>query len=463
MIDTQEQTMEAYAIAPIIEQIHEAAAVLGSTFGPEGKLVIIQGPTPFFTRDGHTVLQYMPKDKPGFRLLADACATTVAKAGDGTTSTALLASALIRYCSVIGDHQSILDYLQASVLQPDHAELIRIATNASHDDKLGKLIGDLIYELGEDAYIRGVVGEETSSDITTGYQCDSGPLVPDFLNISPQQASAWPFLMRTKRGGIVLREPYIILINDRIEDHKVLVKIFQDFNELTAFKAPLVFFLPDMNTEALRNIVTNFTERNLPIFLITAPGDGMQRYDMLSDIAYATGADLYGKHTKGLSRFAGCYGRAESIELDKQTCRIVTNTDLKARIAELKAGLIDDEKRLGNLSGKIGTLTIGRALQATIQDKSLNVEDAINATKSALRLGYLLGGRRLWEDLADAFPMYGEAFGDLANRLPTTGEPLDATLTVMEVIRNAFDLASKINQSGYTILSGAGARPMPHQ
>lgn len=453
---------QQYSIQPIIDQIHEAAEVVGSTFGPAGSQAILQAidGSVLFTRDGHTVMEFLSnKPLPGYKLLADACSSTVRKAGDGTTSTALLASALIRTGRSVREYlDDVMEFVAMpdDIRYPDKAELVRIAQQTSHDDHLGKLIGELIFELGPDGFVRGVIGEEEGYSIQNGYKLGAGVMLPDFLKIRHWNA---PYAFVAKNGSVSLENPYILIINETLQDVKIIQTILKDYQDRIRWERPLLIILGDAGVEVMRYIMTNFTERRLPVFVVKAPGEAKQRFDMLTDVGYATDAFVYGKHSKGLARFDGQYGWAQMVEISNEDCRIVTSTDLSAYVAELKEQGVEDKERLSKLNGKIGTLTFRDSLTSTMRSVQLSVEDAIHATQHAQKSGFVLGGRRLWQSLAEAFPEIGEAFSDLAERLPEEGVPLDPLNTIQCVITNAFDLAQNIYESRYTVAATGGSRP----
>lgn len=441
----------------IIAQINEAAETLGSTFGPYGKYALITKGDTFFTRDGVTVAKALDSNKkPGISLVVDACNATVRAAGDGTTSTALLCAALINLKKDPMPYmEGIISQIKGMAFPPSKEELVKVATGSAHNEQMGRLIAECAYELGEDGHIRAQYGLEDKIEVEPGYNLGSGALVPQFMSPKPMPN------VHSQNGQVTIENPLVLLIEEKIATHKAMAPVIEQYIQIAgqkdgSFSRPLVIVVADMEMDALRFMVGNFMERNppAPVFLVAAPAKGMERYNILEDIRYVTGAGkVYSKYSGFmLKQFSGDFGSARQVILGEKdgefSCRIITpGADMDSRIAHIKKTQAESParaERISKLKGAVGVITFGPGLHAESKNRQLIVEDTVLACMNTLKYGFIPGGKKLWGDILPSIaPELEEAFKVLADKLPTS-ESLDSVYVIENVIRSSFSLAEQI-------------------
>ena len=457
-------------IDAVKKQVYEAADTLAATFGPQGKYALVcpQDGRAYFTRDGVTVAQNLDRNQPGVNLLVDACKATVDKAGDGTTSTAILAAAFMR----LGiDPTELIEkavaYVKKASFPPSQDELTQVAAAASHDLKLAKMVAECAFRLGADGHIRAEVGKKDAVTLQPGYDLGSGALIPQFM--SPKKGM--PGVSKNSKGEVTIENPMVLLVEEKIAVAKALFPILESYRNKTGvfqngkftgvFKRPLVMVVGDMEEDALRFIVANFQECNVPIFLVKSPSGGQQRFDILTDLQYLVGTPkIYSKFNGvTLKQFKGDFGEADQVILsghgEGRSCRFLKKgVDLGARIDEIKATEDDTpqrDERVSKLSGAVGVITFGPDLYSRLMNRQLVVEDTVLASLNAMKHGFVPGGKALWgEKLPEACPELEGAFKEIAKRLPS-GQPLDAALTVECILESAAALAGQFANTGAVV------------
>ena len=401
------------------EKLSEGATVLsnavGATLGPNGRTVIIQQAqgSPTSTKDGVTVAKSIElKDEVenmGVQLVRQASIKTADEAGDGTsTSTVLAAEIFNAGLEALADHNSVdikrgidlavkdtVDFLQDLAQEiTDESQLQQIATiSANNDEEVGKLIATAMDKVGQDGVI--TIEESRTGDTyletVEGMQFNRGYKSPYFVTDN-------------KTMSTTLENPLILIAEERITKAKELLPLLE---ACSSQNKSLVIIADDIDQEALSTLVVNKMRGILNVVAVKAPEFGDRKKDALSDIAVLTGGQVISKE-KGmkLDRFnMDWLGKARKVTVGKDDTTIIdgsgTEEDLLERVETIKA-LIDDsgspfeieklQERLGRLVGGVGVLHVGGHTEVEMKEKKDRVEDALHATRAALEEGVLPGG-----------------------------------------------------------------------
>lgn len=401
------------------EKLSEGATILsnavGATLGPNGRTVIIQQAqgNPTSTKDGVTVAKSIElKDEienMGVQLVREASVKTADEAGDGTsTSTVLAAEIFNAGLEALADHNSVdikrgidlavkdtVDFLQdLSQEITSESQLQQIATiSANNDEEVGKLIATAMDKVGQDGVI--TIEESRTGDTyletVEGMQFNRGYKSPYFVTDN-------------KTMSTTLENPLILIAEERITKAKELLPLLE---ACSSQNKSLVIIADDIDGEALSTLVVNKMRGILNVVAVKAPEFGDRKKDALSDIAVLTGGEVISKE-KGmkLDRFnMEWLGKARKVTVGKDDTTIVdgrgTEEAIIERVETIKA-LIDDstspfeieklQERLGRLVGGVGVLHVGGHTEIEMKEKKDRVEDALHATRAALEEGILPGG-----------------------------------------------------------------------
>ena len=450
-------------ILEIIERIKMYAETVGSTYGRDGKNVLItpKEGLPFFTRDGVTVAKYLPQDDPAANLLTQAAKYTVQNAGDGTTGTMLLIAYLLEqdWANVDQVRQYAVEiekYLEErKVPVSDLDDLINVGTVAAHDKFYGEEVAKLVWQLGVDGVVRGEMGDQFETRIDPGYRLGSGALLPAFVDDTRNQM----FMNVQKKGNTVLiNNPLVLLIEEKIPNYEAILPIYasyrdsysvQNGNQLI-FTRPLVMIVGDFEKSALQFVRGNFM-RGTPVFLVKSPKVGVERYDMLCDIKTLTDNErIYSTYESiAIKDFDGKFGSADLIELSRDECSIIKHgVDIEARKKEIRESNSTEEfkaERLSKLSAGIGMITYPSGSGAERVNIELILDDTVQACQGALEEGMQLGGRTLYLDLAKEFPFLQPTFEKMGVRLPVPSDPVyDSAKATKYMFRSAFKMVAQL-------------------
>ena len=401
------------------EQLSKGATVLsnavGATLGPNGRTVIIQQAqgNPTSTKDGVTVAKSIELkeeiENMGVQLVREASVKTADEAGDGTsTSTVLAAEIFNAGLEALADHNSVdikrgvdlavkdvIVYLQDLAKEiTDESQLEQIATiSANNDDEVGRLIATAMDKVGQDGVI--TIEESRTGDTyletVEGMQFNRGYKSPYFVTDN-------------KSMSTTLDNPLILITEERITKAKELLPLLE---ACSSQNKSLVIIADDIDGEALSTLVVNKMRGILNVVAVKAPEYGDRKKDALSDIAVLTGGQVIVKE-KGmrLDRIdMEWLGKARKITVGKDDTTIVDGRggeeSIVERVETIKA-LIDDsvspfeieklQERLGRLVGGVGVLHVGGHTEVEMKEKKDRVEDALHATRAALEEGILPGG-----------------------------------------------------------------------
>jgi chaperonin GroEL len=429
--------------------IEKLTKAVSSTLGAGGKCVMLEDSKgrPLITKDGVTVADSItlldPVENMGARLLKEAARKTVKEAGDGTTTATVLAHAILEKAYAAQDSLSqrelkegiestveqVVAYLE-SIKVPVTGDMIdNIATiSANNDANLGKIIADAFRAVGE----TGIVMMETSPNAETeievidGVQYDKGLVNSHFIT-NPNKRVA------------ELENPLVLLVESPVETIRQIQSVLE---YVIKANKPLLI-IADMEQTVLTALAMNKVKGNIKVNVINAPTYGVSKKDTLSDLALLTGATIINEDLGDdmdlidISCLGSCL---KSITNDTETILHVgeTTDEVQTLINELKSQLegnlqpgevIRLERRLARLSAKVAVVKVGAGSDIELKEKADRVEDAICATKAAIKEGIVPGG--------------GIALLDASNKI--------------EVIKNGGDvLLEAIKAPFKTILTNAG-------
>lgn len=396
-----------------VEQIAKAVKV---TLGPCGRMVMLDKKygAPTITKDGVSVAKDIeladPYENMGAQFVREVASKTNDDAGDGTTTSTVLAYALVRegFKSVAAGMTPIeikrgMDKAVAVAVEEikknskpvkDAADIKNIASiSANNDPEIGSLIADAIEKVGKDGVITVEESKnmDTTVDTVEGMQFDRGYISSYFVTDRERMVAEYS-------------DVSVLIYDKKISSMKDLLPILE---KVANAGKSLVIICEDVDGEALTTLVLNTIRGTIKVCAVKAPGFGDRRKDMLQDIAILTGATVVSEEV-GL-KLESCgeevLGQAKTIKIDKDNTTIVGGIGEKKaisdRVAEIKMQIekstssYDKEqlqKRLAKLAGGVAVINVGATTETEMKEKKFRVEDTIAATRAALEEGVVAGG-----------------------------------------------------------------------
>jgi chaperonin GroEL len=396
-----------------IDAVADAVKV---TLGPKGRNVVLEKKfgAPQIVNDGVTIAKEIEledhQQNSGAQLIREVASKTNDVAGDGTTTAAVLAQAIVREGLknvVAGANpiairrgmdksvQFVVSEIKKVARQVENKEAIaQVATiSAGNDNYVGNLISDAMDKVGKD----GVITVEESKSIGTelkvveGMQFDKGFISPYFVTDSERMES-------------VLEDCFVLCVNKKINLVSDLVPILE---QVAREGRGILLIAEDVEGEALATLVVNNMRKVIRAVAVKAPGFGDRRKAMLEDIAILTGGQLF---TEDLGiRLENVtvqqMGKARRVTVTREHTTVVvdetTKSDVEARVKQIKRQIeesdseYDKEKlqeRLAKLAGGVAVIEVGAATETELKEKKLRLEDALNATRAAIEEGIVPGG-----------------------------------------------------------------------
>ena len=401
----------------LVKGIDKLADAVVATLGPNGRNVVIsnsQG-VPQSTKDGVTVAKSITLKEPtqelGVQLLKQAAINTANKAGDGTTTSTLLAREIIKAGLKSLDNgenavqikreideavKVVINSLRNDISEDitGESQLEQIASiSANNDPEIGKLISTAIDKVG----LEGVVHIEESKTGDTylesveGMQFDRGYKSPYFVTDNNSMSA-------------ILDNPAILILDQRLNTVKELLPILE---AVSSQGKSLLIIAEDIDNEALATLIVNKMRGTVNVCAVKAPDFGDRRKLILEDIAATTGGQVFSKD-KGmkLDKFSwDWFGEARKVTVTKDQTTIVDGKgkveDIEARVEELQKQ-IDNSKspyeteqlqnRLAKFVGGVAIIHVGGYTETEMLEKKDRVDDALHATKAAIQEGVVAGG-----------------------------------------------------------------------
>src|SRR5258708_43753 len=396
--------------------VDAVANAVGTTLGPKGRNVALDKKfgAPTVTHDGVTVAKEIELEDPyenmGAQLLKEAATKTNDIAGDGTTTSTVLAHAIVTEGlknlaaganpmllkrGIERGTDAVVEALRKMAQKIEtKEEIASVATNSAADAEIGQLIADVMDKVGKD----GVITVEESKSLmfeteyVEGMQFDRGYISAYFMT-SPDTMEA------------VITDPYILIYDKKISAAADIVPVLEKLVQIG--KRDLVIIAEDVDAEALATLVLNKLRGMLNVLAVKAPGSGHRRKAMLHDIAVLTGGtgitEELGKKLE--STTLSDLGRAGKGVSSKDDTTLIEGKGnakaIKGRIDEIRVEMdkstsdYDKEKlqeRLAKLSGGVAIIRVGAATETELKEKKHRVEDALSATRAAIEEGIVPGG-----------------------------------------------------------------------
>jgi len=396
--------------------IDVVANAVTTTLGPKGRNVALDRKfgSPTITHDGVTVAKEIELEDPfenmGAQLIKEAATKTNDIAGDGTTTSTVLAHAIVTEGlknlaaganpmllkrGVEAASKAVADSIRKQSIDITTKEEIgSVATISAQDTEIGELIADVMDKVGKDGVItveesRGLAFE---TEYVEGMQFDRGYISPYFIT-DPEHMEA------------VIEEPYLLVHDKKLSAATDIVPLLEKLVQVG--KRDLVIIAEDIDGEALATLVLNKLRGMLNVIAVKAPGFGDRRKAMLQDIAILTGATVISEETGRKLETATIedLGQAEKVQTDKDNTTIIggkgDKAAIKGRIEQIRVEIdnttsdYDSEKlqeRLAKLSGGVAIIRVGAATETELKEKKHRVEDALSATRAAVEEGIVPGG-----------------------------------------------------------------------
>jgi chaperonin GroEL len=391
--------------------IEKLTRAVSSTLGASGKCVLLEDGNgrPVITKDGVTVADSVilldPVENMGATLLKEAARKTVKEAGDGTTTATVLAYSILKIARSLESSNTreikdginlavgkVIEYLEANSIKIDNAMLDQIATiSTNNDPKLGKLVGDAFRSVGN----TGIVMMETSSDptcsieIVEGVQCDMGLTNSHFIT-NPQKKTA------------ELDNPLVLLIESPVDT----IRQIQSVLEYVIKNSKPLLIIGDLDQNVLSALAMNKVKGNIKINVINAPMYGINKKEIFDDLALLTGATLInedlgddmdliqpehlGTCIKSITSHDETILHIE--EAGEEILEIINSVKEELKKNNPPHTVIKLEKRLARLSAKIAIVKVGANSEIELKETADRIEDAICATKAAIKEGIVPGG-----------------------------------------------------------------------
>ena len=400
----------------LMKGVEQTVDAVAQTLGPAGRTVLIEnsyGPATV-TRDGVTVAKAIelsdPLENMGAQLIKNIASQTDENVGDGTTTSSVLAKAILEEGDKAvstgvnpiklrnGMNEAVKDVvtkLKEMAQEIDSKDQItRVAEiSANNDPVIGSLIADAIEKVGSDGVI--TVGEskttETYIDFVEGMSFDRGYISPYFCTNSDNLTTEY-------------EEPLILVTDKKLGNIQDFMPLLE---KVVKTGKQFLIIAPEVEGDLLTTLLVNSLRGLIKVCAVKAPGFGDRQKDMLEDIAILTGATMIsedlGTNLKDVS--LNELGSASSIKVTKDRTTIIggegDSDEIKSRIAQLRTQVgeatsdYDKEKlqeRLARLAGGVAVINIGDVSEAAAKEKKYRVEDAINAVRAAIEEGIIPGG-----------------------------------------------------------------------
>lgn len=395
--------------------VKKIARAVKVTLGPKGKNVVLERPysAPLITNDGVTIAKEIELSDPfenlGASLIKEVSIKANDHAGDGTTTATILAETIITEglrnlvsgtspIHLKNGIEKATTFVENKLIEKSKPitsieEITQIATISAGDSEIGALIGEAFKLVGSDGIITTEEGTsfKTELEVVKGMEINKG-------YISPYMATG------TENMEVLLENPHILITDKKISSIQELLNIIEP---LAKSGSSLLIIAEDVDGDALATLVLNKMRGIFNAVAIKAPDFGDNRKEILSDIAYLTGATIISSEV-GLDLSLATIdklGKAKSVKITSSSTTIIdgagNETEISNRLNLLKNKLkesttsYDKEKlmsRIAKLSGGVAVIKVGSTTEVEMKEKKLRIEDALNATKAASQEGIVAGG-----------------------------------------------------------------------
>ncbi len=412
---TKQIIFDENARQALLRGIDKVANTVKVTLGPKGRNVILdKQSSPLITNDGVTIAKEIElKDKfenIGAKLIKEVASQTQDKAGDGTTTAALLTQLLITEGlknitagsnpieikkGIETATEKIINYLKSrSVKVHSKEQIAQVATiSANNDEKIGSLIAEAMDKVGSNGVITVEEAKsiDTTLELVEGMQFDKGYLSPYMATDQEKMETSF-------------EEPLILITDRTISNVKEIVPVL----ELASNESkPLLIIADEVEGEALTMLVINLLRGAIKVCAVKSPGFGEDKMEILEDIAVLTGGKVISKEKEDKLENVSLdsLGSASKIKVTKEETLIIEGKGdkqaIQKRINFLKSKIEQEnsefaredlQKRLAKISGGVAVINVGAATETELKDKKMRIDDALHATKAAVEEGVVPGG-----------------------------------------------------------------------
>ena len=394
----------------IFKGIEKLTKAVSSTLGASGKCVILEDDQgkPVITKDGVTVANsvvlFDAVENMGATLLKEAARKTVEQAGDGTTTATVLAEAILKEAvkenistrdlkeGINSAVKKVVEYLEKVSVPVEGDMLNQVATiSANNDKELGELIGGAFEKVGKS----GIVTMEESRDLESSVQIIDGMQYD-------KPIKSLHFVTDQSKGTAELKNPLVLIVESKIEN----IRKIQGVLEYIIKQNEPLFIIADVEPQVLAALAMNKMKGNIKVCIVDAPTYGFTKKEKLNDLALMTGATVINEDLgddMDLISFEHL-GRAKKIVSNKEntiiqvkeTPEVINDLILELKEKQDKEKLpglkMAYEKRLALLAAKVAVVKVGANSEIELREKSDRVEDAICATRAAIKEGIVPGG-----------------------------------------------------------------------
>ena len=399
------------ANSKIVAGVEKLAKAVKSTLGASGKCVIYEDARglPVITKDGVTVAEsvvlFDPVENMGATLIKEAARNTVREAGDGTTTATVLAESLLKEVNNSDETirsikdgiktglKKVNDYLdEVSVkIEGDMLESVS-SISCNNDAELGKIIAEAYTKVGKDGVVlmEESPTEETYVEVVDGVQIDSGLTSPHFVTDKDKQICE-------------LDNPLVLIVSSEIPNIRKIQTVLE---HVIKNKQPLLIVAP-VDQQVKAALLMNKVKGNIKVNIVDLPGFGPTKEDTVADLAFLVGAKVINEQLGDDLDLIDidCLGQAYSAITDDKNTVLTIETpeeEMEERIASINKTIDKWDKnpfiqkkhreRLAMLSGSVGMVKVGADSKVELKEKKDRIEDAIYATKAALKEGIVSGG-----------------------------------------------------------------------
>ena len=404
-----------YARKALEAGVDTLANTVKITLGPKGRNVVLDKSygTPLVTNDGVTIAKEIqvadPFENMGAQIIREVSTKTNDVAGDGTTTAAVLAQAIVKEGLknvAAGANPMVLkkgiafatdaaveELKKISKDVEDKTAIAQVAAISASDDSIGQLISDAMEKVGKDGVITIEEGKamHTELNVVEGMQFDRGYVSPYLVT-------------NTEKMEAELDNPAILITDKKISNVQEILPLLE---QVLKNGLKLLIISDDIEGEALTTIIVNKLKGVFNCVAVKAPGFGDRRKAYLEDIAILTGgtyiASDLGYDLKAVT--VDMLGTAKSVKVGKENTTIIGGAGdpeaIKARVAAIRAQIAETtsdydreklQERVAKLAGGVAVIGVGAATEVEMKERKMRIEDALAATRAAVEEGIVPGG-----------------------------------------------------------------------
>ena len=400
-----------FANKKVVAGVEKLAKAVKSTLGASGKCVIYEDARglPVITKDGVTVAEsvvlFDPVENMGATLIKEAARNTVKEAGDGTTTATVLAESLLKEVNTCNINtreikngiksglKKVNDYLDKISVKIEGDMLESVSSiSCNNDAELGKIIAEAYTKVGKDGVVlmEESPTEETYVEVVDGVQIDSGLTSPHFVTDKDKQIAE-------------LENPLVLIVSSEIPNIRKIQTVLE---HVIKNKRPLLIVAP-VDQQVKAALLMNKVKGNIKVNIVDLPGFGPTKDDTVADLAFLVGAKVINEQLGDDLDLIDidCLGEAHTAITDDKNTVLTIDTpeeQMEERIASINKTIAKWDKnpyiqkkhkqRLAMLSGSVGMVKVGADSKVELKEKKDRIEDAIYATKAALKEGIVPGG-----------------------------------------------------------------------